>query len=196
MAFDSINKHKERIIKLKSGKWFLCGFIPFQYNCPIEKLNPKNKVHSSIINILSNEGIIKGLASPLQGVKDKDKDKDKEKLLKDNNDTNELQVIFDFDLVWCKYPKRIGRKQAERHFNASVKNNGDFLDMEKALNNYLSSRRVMNGYIQNGSVWFNNWRDWIEFQENVCPKCKDKGSFTSTTGYEIICDCPAGKRKR
>jgi len=64
-----------RAIELRSGKWFLPGFVDFQYG----ELNPANKVHASVIFILKKEGAWKDLKSPLQGAKDKDKDKEKDK---------------------------------------------------------------------------------------------------------------------
>lgn len=66
-------------------KWLIPDFIDFQYGT----LNPKNKVHNSVIEILLRYDLIddnlkikeyiEWLASPLQGAKDTDKDKDKEK---------------------------------------------------------------------------------------------------------------------
>jgi len=110
-----------------------------------------------------------------------------------DNIIKERKPKFDFDLIWKQYPKRVKRKMAEKHFNSSVKTKEDFDDLQKALANYLSSKRVMNGFVQDGATWFNNWRDWIDYKETACPKCKDKGFFTSSTGYKITCECPAGK---
>ena len=67
-----------------------------------------------------------------------------------------------FNKVWSRYPRRLGRKEALRHYQATVKVEQDFLDINKALNNYLTTDNVVNGitkYIKNGSTWFNNWRD-------------------------------------
>ncbi len=53
-------------------KWFIPDFIEFQYGT----LNPKNRVHESVLSLLDkykNKGLIRGLLDP----KDKDKDKDK-----------------------------------------------------------------------------------------------------------------------
>jgi len=97
-----------------------------------------------------------------------------------------------FDRLWTSYPKRTKRKMAERYFKSSVKNEQDEKDIETALKNYLASERVFKGFIQDGGTWFNNWRDWIDYKEDICPKCKGKGKFVSATGYEIICDCKAG----
>ena len=74
-ALELFNKDEQRIVSLNGGsKWFIRPFIEFQYG----PLNPENKVHFSILTILEKEGI-KGLASPLQGAKEKDKEKDKER---------------------------------------------------------------------------------------------------------------------
>lgn len=57
-------------------KMFVQDFIDFQYGT----LKPENRVHFSVISLLSKYGLWKnkGLIRPLQGCKDKDKDKDKE----------------------------------------------------------------------------------------------------------------------
>lgn len=61
------------------GKWFIPDFIEFQYG----ELNPDNRAHKSVLNILSKYNLlniqIKPLASPLHGAMDMDKDKDKDK---------------------------------------------------------------------------------------------------------------------
>jgi len=64
-----------RILKLKDDKWFIPKFIEFQYGV----LNPENRLHLSVINILKKEGAYKGLNSPLQGLKDNNKRKNKDK---------------------------------------------------------------------------------------------------------------------
>lgn len=71
------------------------------------------------------------------------------------------KTILSFESLWEEYPNKIGRKQAERYFVSSVKTEEDYSNIKKALNNYKISKRVKEGYIQNGNTWFNNWRDWI-----------------------------------
>lgn len=100
---------------------------------------------------------------------------------------------FSFEEIYIKYPNKVGKKAALRHFEVSVKTSQDWQDIQTALKNYLESARVAKGYVMNASTFFNNWRDWVNFKEPLCPKCKGKGTFISTTGYEIICDCSKGK---
>lgn len=97
-----------------------------------------------------------------------------------------------FDDLWNMYPKRIGRKQAFKAFKSSVRTDDDLRLINAAMVNYKQSERVLRGFVQNGSTWFNNWQDWVEFKEDVCLKCKGKGKYVSSTGYEIVCSCPKG----
>lgn len=70
-----------------------------------------------------------------------------------------------FESLWKEYPGSVGKKAAARHFAASVKTMADVDAIRRALANYNGSRRVADGFIQNGSTWFNNWRDWVDYVE-------------------------------
>ncbi len=75
------------------------------------------------------------------------------------------EVIDRFEKIWNLYPKRVGKKEALRHFAATVKTDQDYTDIQKALENYKKTKNVIEGkleYIQNGSRWLNNWRDWLD----------------------------------
>lgn len=82
-AGKAIQKMGGAVVEIDGGKkWFLPDFVTFQYGT----LNPANRVHESVIALLSKFGIDpnnpsqnKGHVSPLQGAKDKDKDTLKEK---------------------------------------------------------------------------------------------------------------------
>lgn len=74
-----------------------------------------------------------------------------------------------FNEIWDNYPNKDGKIDAERHFNSSVKTEKDWKDINRALRNYLSTDKVKKGYIKNGSTWFRNWRDWVDYKgpENI-----------------------------
>lgn len=84
-------------------------------------------------------------------------------------------ILLNFEDIWSKYPKRIGKKEALRHFKASVKNEIDYDNINLALNNYIKSESVMKGFIQNGSTWFNNWKDWIDIKPQEDQKFDENG---------------------
>lgn len=72
-----------------------------------------------------------------------------------------------FENLWETYPNKDGKKQALQHFSATVLTETDVEAIKKALVNYLQSEKVKNGFIKNGSTWFNNWQDWIEKQVEI-----------------------------
>lgn len=86
-------------------------------------------------------------------------------LTKDN--TAPKSSFFDFESFWAKYPRRLGKKSALRHFTASVKTTEDWMDIQKALVNFTEHMRKENRaeeFILQGATWFNNWRDWVNYK--------------------------------
>jgi len=75
----------QKVIPIDNGKkWFIPSFISFQYG----ELNPQNRAHNSVLQILKKYNLSltnKGLISPYQGCKDKERDKDKEYFGKSEN---------------------------------------------------------------------------------------------------------------
>lgn len=82
------------------------------------------------------------------------------------------RIELDFDAFWaggCWL--KIGKKMAARKFKASVKSEEDWIAIQKAAANYEKHLRENKWKTpQQGSTWFNNWLDWIEFQERVSNK--------------------------
>ena len=87
-----------------------------------------------------------------------------------------------FIQAWCKYPLKVGKKEAERHYKASVKSIEDHNDCLKAIQNYkefvhaekASRRNGDSRPWQNGSTFFNNWRDFVDFKVPTNGKPKTK----------------------
>lgn len=160
-------------VLLKEGFFWVVNFLEHQKNLP---LNHLNNAHLSAIRSLvehgdifedlylefigvsledlkDNLGASQGLVSPIG--KGKGKDNSKDRIVNESN----------FEEIWALYPNKDGKKSALKHFLTSVETEQDFKDLKTAVNNYLSSERVKNGYVKNGSTFFNNWRDWINFKE-------------------------------
>ncbi len=78
-----------------------------------------------------------------------------------NKETNNNIYIVYFESLWKKYPNRVGKEEARRYFEASVKTEEDVKNITLALDNYCASDVVKQGYIQNGANWFKNWQEWI-----------------------------------
>lgn len=52
--FNIVNQNKVRVLELNNGRWYLTGFISFQYG---GKLNDNNRVHKSILALLNKNEI-------------------------------------------------------------------------------------------------------------------------------------------
>lgn len=156
---------EKQITVISPSRWMINDFVSFQYG----NLVPNNNLHKSVISLLEKSGASQGLVSPRPG----DKVKVKEEVINTTNTTSPSPTVLPpkraftaiFEDIWSLYPKRIGKKDALKHFLANVKTESDCDDIWKALGNYKASERVSKGFIQNGSTWFNNWRDWVEFEE-------------------------------
>lgn len=99
----------------------------------------------------------------------------KDKSLSETPDTTiqpRRSFADDFEAIWAGYPNKDGKKAAFRSFMGSIKTPDDLELIKKALSNYLNSEKVKNGYIKNGSTWFNNWRDWITMPVQREVSCK------------------------
>ena len=147
----AIQKFKGRVIPFDEGdKWFIPDFIHFQYGV----LSESNRVHNSVIENLDkyslrqylelekNKGLSKGLASPLERVKDKDKDKDKVILLK-------KELLSSTDFLESQY-KRIkvkpdkGLELLNNFWNINYESNLDgtetLKDTRKHFSNWLNKQ--------------------------------------------------------
>ena len=111
----------------------------------------------------------------------------------EDEDKDEEITVHQFNSLYEKYPKKVGKKQALKHFKVSVKTKQDFESITTALNNYLGSKRYNDGFVQNASTWFNNWKDWVDDPDPICRLCAGKGFVTNERGYDSRCSCDSGK---
>ncbi len=60
---------KDRVVILSKEKWFIKKFVLYQQKVnSLDELNPSNKCHASIINILEKEKILSPLEAPAKGL--------------------------------------------------------------------------------------------------------------------------------
>ena len=149
-------------IKIINGgkKWWIVDFCNFQYG-ELKEDSENNRPHQSFISQLKKHSLWIDYKRLSYSLKDKEKDKDKDK---DKEEDEKYKP--DFEEIWLKYPSKIKRKESERHFITTVKTEKDFDDINQALDNY-KNHLAANDWKkpQNGSTWFNNWRDWIDWIE-------------------------------
>jgi hypothetical protein len=74
-----------------------------------------------------------------------------------------------FEIIWEKYPRKLGKDEAARHFKSQVKTFHDWADIQCALDRFktkLQKDATEEKFIPHGSTWFNKrWRDWINYTE-------------------------------
>jgi hypothetical protein len=92
-------------------------------------------------------------------------EKKKEKIPLKKGSDKHIEKLF--EERWTKYPKKDGRKIAFRHFKATIKSSKDVKRFDKALGNYLKdlkSKGTDRQFVKNGSTWFFNWEDWVDWE--------------------------------
>jgi len=115
-----LDRFGERIAKISAEKWHIPKFIDFQYGGK-GGLNPENKVHKSVLDILENQAPTKGLYSPLLGAKDKAKDKakTKEQTHKDKSKAFTIPAIKDVQAYCAKRENGINPEKWLAHYEAN-----------------------------------------------------------------------------
>lgn len=80
-----------------------------------------------------------------------------------------------FNLVYSLYPRKMGRRDALRHFQASVKTEQDLANIQNAVesyNTYILLNKTEEKFIKHASTWFRNWPDWVNYYKNQPVKIK------------------------
>jgi len=101
------------------------------------------------------------------------------------------QIAERFEDIWKRYPEKKGKKAAWKHFKAKttetgVRTENKWTQINQALENYLQTDKVKNGFIMNGSTWFNNWTDYIDYEEpGTGGKPKRKPPYYYQRGYDF-----------
>ena len=156
----AIEAFGDRITVFDDGnKWFIPDFIEFQYG----KLSETNRMHKSVISILTQQGVSMPLGCPLEGAKDKDKDKGKDKN-KEKEEGDDLQDQF--GEVWKFYPVKQGKSKAFVAYKKAIKSGVTDNDIVVAIERYkehvaLKRKSQPELNYRNGDTWFHNngWED-------------------------------------
>jgi len=159
----------DKIKVINDSLWFIPGFISFQYG----RLNPNNRVHVSVIELLKNKGLYKEYISSIDTDKDIDKEKDEEKAKALDTpariDDNCPGLDFSFPVFKDKYPRdkqnvQPGITRAQKIWSEST--NGHISEVFKALENYCKSDKVKDGFIMGADKFItDSWRDYLDFKK-------------------------------
>jgi len=72
--------------------------------------------------------------------------------------------FYEFPIAWKAYPAQIGRKDAERHYRATVKKQPDHARLMEGMRRYKEFVLEDGRPWLNGSTFFNQWQEWVEFE--------------------------------
>lgn len=80
-----------------------------------------------------------------------------------------IKILEWFEKTWKAYPKerRTGKKAAFRSYQRIVKTHEDVLWVGRALDNYLKTKTVQEGFIKNASTFFANVEDYADERRNT-----------------------------
>lgn len=178
---DFENHFKDKIILIKSDKYFIPSFIDFQYG----SLNQDNRVHKSVILLLEKEGAYKHLKSSFQGAKDKDKEKDKDKA----KDKKKDKDTFDFEFLYKIYPLKKGKSEGITRLKKFITSQEDFDSFKIAVKNYtrdIQARGTEAKYIKHFSSFVGNekiqpWKDWLDADAGTAIAVTPKPLFNKAT---------------
>ncbi len=174
----AMNELGEKILVFDGGeKWLIPGFIEFQYGI----LNPANKVHLSVINLLKKYSLldsdnkIKPLASTMHGAKDKDKAKEQDTvlvLIQDQIKEQEPEIN-----IWIEPEHFLKQDEIWWTETILIKNKLPPEELDKCLTQYWLSiqRKNEKGTLQMFRAGFQKWRN--TWEDNL--KEKNKQNVTN-----------------
>lgn len=95
-----------------------------------------------------------------------------------------------FGQLWEKYPNKDSRLKSESLFVKSVTTEADWQAINQALENYLKMLKIeIWRHPQSGKTWFNNWREWINFN----PEDKSNPEDEKMKKLKDMSNCYEGK---
>jgi hypothetical protein len=166
-----LNAMGPKLVKTDNGKWFIPGFIKFQYG---NELSEKNSAHLGVLRRLESKGVkcpvpvirlegptkalcspyqapAKGLPRACQGPKDKDKDKDKD----------QKGVQGETETIYNVYPRKVGKPAALKSIQKAIDSFG-FERLLEATEGFFecwrSATKEELQFCPHPSTWFNQER--------------------------------------
>lgn len=144
---------KERILVTENGRWFLTGFIKFQWFNKKDSFDLvlQNKLHVHIYELLKKDGIpiekVRGLREVLETPKDKERVISVSKK-QESGDLNELEIGKTIEFVKITAQKDLNTQIVNDYWKAFCLNNGekfynDRADKVSHFRNWLKMQNIV-----------------------------------------------------
>lgn len=91
-------------------------------------------------------------------------DKQTNNILPDS-DKSEPRLVFDFDALYKKYPRKEGKQKGLLTCKAQIKTQEDYENLSKAIDRYCAHLKKSASeprFIKHFSTFMASWRDWLE----------------------------------
>jgi hypothetical protein len=141
---DAFRRRKESI-PTRAAVFLICGLAPKEFLTEETPLKEQKDAEPEVNAVTSTE-----------------REREREREIKTLSAFEEERRQF-FEDLWGVYPKdgRVKKKEASRHYLATVKTDEDIDRINRALRSYINHLAANEWKKpQNGSTWFNNWQDW------------------------------------
>lgn len=76
------------------------------------------------------------------------------------------ETLTNFNIIWQRYPKRIGREKGLRYYLRLIKTKEDHALLNKAITNYKLCQDVQDGMIMKFEKFIVDYKDWAEYKIN------------------------------
>ena len=178
-ALELFNSDKERVAILDCGKWFITGFIDFQYG-GMDNLSRGCNPHKPIFDSIERHGlerVNKGFGKGYLSLMDKDKDKDQDKDTPKKGYGGKHDYSPTFESFWSAYPRKVGKDKA---WDAWKKKSPDLTTCINALEWQVKQDQwTKDGgqFIPHPSTWINQGR-WADEKPAVMA--------TSNIGKQVV----------
>jgi hypothetical protein len=166
----ALEQFGENIVVFDSGqRWFIPYYVDFQYGV----LNPENRAHNSVIQLIAKWELPlknKPLLSPLQGGKDKDKVKDKVSKSKEVLPNSEIDFSFcsvEYFGLWKRWLKYKFEIHGFKYKNLESETLALSNFVKNSNNNPNYAKEVLDNTISSGK-----WES-IVFTDKLVAKWKD-----------------------
>lgn len=86
-------------------------------------------------------------------------------ILLDSPSAHQAKEILDFERIYAKYPRKIGKQRGMKICKAQIKTPGELESLSLAVDRYvrhLTLTGTESRFIKHFSTFMNEWRDWLD----------------------------------
>jgi len=163
-----------KIIQIDTDKLFIPSFFDFQYGDAKDTFSAKVsalKILRKYNLVDENNQIIKDSGGIVPAVSLESTSTSTSTGTGTGTSNINKKKVFDFEIIYKAYPRKIGKKKGIEKLKATVKDEKDFQLVLTAVNNYAAyckKEKTEGRYIMHFSTFINQWQDWAQDETGSC----------------------------